>query len=122
MFALLLQMLYWRAGRYFVEHLVFATHFYSFLLLLLSAVLLLTGAAVIVARRFTTNLAIFENDSLFSLILLGCFLTYLLFAIRRVYKQSWLLTALKGLVLVAGVLVIMQLYRFCLFFTASYWV
>ena len=122
MFALLLQMLYWRAGRYFVEHLVFATHFYSFFLLLLSADLLLTSAAVSLARRLINNSAISESDSLLTLILLALSLTYLLFAVRRAYKQSWLVTALKGVVLIAGVMFIVQLYRFCLFFTASYWV
>jgi hypothetical protein len=122
MFALLLQLLYWRAGRYFVEHLVFATHFYSFFLLLLSAALLVTSTAVSVARRFTNNLAIFDSDLLFTLILMALCLTYLLFAMRRFYNQHWLLTVLKGVVLIGGVMFIVQLYRFCLFFTAAYWV
>jgi hypothetical protein len=64
MFAVLLQVLYWRAGRYFVEHVVFSIHFYSFFLLLFSANLLLTTTIFALARRVTTHLAIFDNDLL----------------------------------------------------------
>jgi hypothetical protein len=121
MLALLLQLLYWRAGRYLVEHLVFSIHFYSFFLLLLTAALLVTSTAVSVARRFTNNLAMLESDLAFSLVLMALCLTYLLLAVRRFFKQSWLLTVFKGVVLSGGVMVILQLYRFCLFFTAYYW-
>jgi len=120
MLALLLQVLYWRAGRYFVEHLVFSIHFFSCFLLLLSANLLLTTAIVGVARRFTTNLAILDNDLLLTMPLLLICLTYLLVAVRRVYKQGWVLTVLKCLILTCGIMFIVQLYRFCLFFTAFY--
>ena len=120
MFALLLQVLYWRAGRYFVEHLVFSIHFFSCFLLLLSANLLLTTAIVALARRVTTHLAIFDNDLLLTMPLLLVCLTYLLVAVRRAYKQGWVLTVLKCLILTTGIMFIVQLYRFCLFFTAFY--
>ena len=120
MFALLLQVLYWRAGRYFVEHLVFSIHFFSCFLLLLSVHLLLTTAIVGVARRITTHLAIFDNDLLLTMPLLVACLIYMLIAVRRAYKQGWVITVLKCLVLVPGIMFIVQLYRFCLFFTAFY--
>ena len=119
MFALLLQVLYWRAGRYFVEHLVFSIHFFSAFLLFLSANLLLTTAIVALARRFTTH-GILDNDLLFTMPLLLVCLIYLLVAVRRVYKQSWVITVFKCLVLTVGIMFIVQLYRFCLFFTAFY--
>jgi hypothetical protein len=118
MFALLLQALYWRAGRYFVEHLVFSIHFFSCFLLLLSANLLLTTIVVGVAHRFTSNLDILDSDRFFSALLLLACLTYLLVAVRRAYTQGWVLTVLKCLVLTSGIMFIVQLYRFCLFFTA----
>src|SRR6266487_1897561 len=118
MFALLFQVLYWRAGRYFVEHLVFSIHFFSCFLLLLSADLLLTTVIVGVARRVTTDLAIFENDLWFAVVLLLVCLTYLLVAVRRAYKQGWALTIFKCLILTGGIMFIVQLYRLCLFFTA----
>jgi len=120
MFALLLQVLYWRAGRYFVEHLVFSIHFFSCFLLLLSVHLLLTTAIVGVARRITTHLAIFDNDLLLTMPLLVACLIYMLLAVRRAYKQGWVITVLKCLVLVPGIMFIVQLYRLCLFFTAFY--
>lgn len=120
MFALLLQVLYWRAGRYFVEHVVFSIHFFSCFLLILSADLLFITATVGLARRVTTHLAIFDNEFLFASLLLLICLTYLLVAVRRAYKQSWVLTAFKCVILMAGIMFILQLYRFCLFFTAFY--
>jgi uncharacterized protein DUF3667 len=118
MFALLLLVLYWRAGRYFVEHLVFSIHFFSCFLLFLSANLLLTTVIVSVARRVTTHLAVFENDLLLIMPLLVACLIYMLAAVRRAYKQGWMITVLKCLILVPGIMFIVQLYRFCLFFTA----
>jgi hypothetical protein len=120
MFALLLQVMYWRTRRYFVEHLVFSIHFFSYFLLLLSADLLLMTAIVGIARRLTTNLAILDNDLLSTTLLLTLCLTYLLVAVRRAYKQGWVLTVLKCVILLAGIMFIVQLYRFCLFFTAFY--
>lgn len=120
MFGLVLQALYWRAGRYLVEHLVFSVHFYSFFLLLLSAILLLTTLAFGLARRLTTNLAIFQSDFFFTTIMLLSCLVYLLCAVRRAYEQGWVITVLKCVILVAGIMCILQLYRFCLFFTAFY--
>jgi hypothetical protein len=121
MFALLLQVLYWRAGRYFVEHLVFSVHFFSAFLLFLSGNLLLTTLIIAVARRIkSTNLAFLDNDLLLTMpLLLGC-LIYMLVAVRRVYTQGWALTVLKSVILTIGMMFIVQLYRFCLFFTAFY--
>lgn len=118
MFALLMQVLYWRAGRYFVEHLVFSTHFYSFYLLLLSSSILLSTAAFSIARRFTHHLSIFQSDLLYTTLTLLACLIYLLPAARRVYGQGWLVTVVKCAILTASIMLILQLYRFFLFFTA----
>lgn len=121
MLALLLQVLYWRAGRYFVEHLVFSIHFFSAFLLFLSGNLLLTTLIIAVARRIkTTSLAFLDNDLLLTMPLLLVCLIYMLVAVRRVYMQSWALTVLKSVILTVGMIFIVQLYRFCLFFTAFY--
>ena len=120
MFALLLQVLYWRAGRYFVEHLVFSIHFFSCFLLLLSADLLLTTAISGLARWVTTVAAVFDSDHWSTAVLLVACLGYLLRAVRRVYKQGWVNTVLKCVMLIAGIMFIVQFYRFCLFFTAFY--
>jgi hypothetical protein len=130
-FALLLPALFWGARDYFAEHLVFSIHFFSFFLLILSADLLLTSAIVYVAPRFSRLDAIFERDRFFSVVLLLACLSYLLFAVRCKYIQTrwdfeytfgWINTVLKCLILIAWLEVIVQFYRFCLFFTAVYWV
>jgi hypothetical protein len=120
MFALLLQVLYWRPRRYFVEHLVFSIHFFSSFLLLLSANLLLYTLVAAIARRITTNPGLLEQDYFFSGILLLACLTYLVVAVRRAYEQGWALTLVKCLVFAGGLMVILQFYRLCLFFTAFY--
>jgi hypothetical protein len=120
MLALLLQVLYWRAGRYFVEHLVFSIHFFSAFLLFLSGNLLLTTLFYAVARRVTINLAFLANDFLLTMPLLLVCLIYMLVAVRRVYTQSWALTVFKAVILTVGMIFMVQFYRFCLFFTAYY--
>lgn len=60
MFAALMLPLYWRNKRYFVEHLVFSTHFYSYFLLLSSALMLLIEIAVGVAGKARVNRTIGE--------------------------------------------------------------
>jgi Protein of unknown function (DUF3667) len=120
MFALLMQVLYWRAGGYFVQQLVFSTHFYSFFLLILTSMGLMSTAAFSLARRITNNLAAFQSDLLYTTIMLLPCLLYLLLASRWVYGQGWIITIIKCVILTAGIMLILQLYRFFLFFTAFY--
>ncbi len=83
--------LYFRAKRYYVEHLVFSLYFYSFDFFLRSsiAVLFIIGAAM----GFTLPAAVR------GLFYVGIFL-YLLLALRRVYKESWARTSLKSVGLI----------------------
>ena len=120
LFALLMQALYWRERRYYVEHLVFATHFFGFFLLLLTAlhlsllIFLSSFSAVGISLR-----ALGQDDFATFLMLLLCGV-YLWIAVRRVYGQGRIATAWKCLVLAGSVLGIIQLYRFILFFTTFY--
>lgn len=120
MLALLLLALYWRRGRFFVEHLVFATHFYSFFLLLLLAVFTAAAAYFGAARRFGLPVRGIDFESVYTVVFLGSCGAYLYFALRRVYGQSRRLTLLKCIALVLAVGYILQFYRFILFFTAFY--
>ena len=120
MFALLMQALYWRAGRYFVEHLVFSTHFYSFFLLLLTSMMILSAVAISVARKITHHLGVFQSDLIYTTMMLLACLIYLLPALRRVYGQGWIVTVIKCVILTASLMLILQLYRFFLFFSAFY--
>lgn len=86
---LFLMLLYRGTGRYYVEHLIFSLHFYAFDFLAKSAIAVLyltetyTGHTTFVAGRVVYYIAAF---------------IYLLFALKRVYEQSWSKTTMKGIV------------------------
>ena len=111
--------LYWRRRRYFVEHLIFATHFYSVFLLFLLAIHHLGIALLLGGIRLGLFASVNEDQFFGGIILLGS-AAYLFAAQRRVYGQSRGVTLLKTLALVFAVTVILQLYRLALFFTAFY--
>jgi hypothetical protein len=92
-FAVLLQIIYLRSGRYFVEHLIFSMHFISFAFLcsvLMWPLNLLTGLNVSRARMAVIALA---------LILVSI---YLFLALARVYRQTRAKTLAKTLVSIIG--------------------
>jgi hypothetical protein len=82
LFALLLALFYWRQRKqfFFVDHLVFSLniHTFGFALLLIAAGLAQIWSAVIVAGIAAIGMGI-----------------YLLLAMKRFYRQSWLWTSLK---------------------------
>jgi hypothetical protein len=85
-FGLVLWLLYVRRRRYLIEHLVFARHFHSFAFVL--------AALVIVVRP------ILPSGSSGGLFLVPAGL-YLLLALKRVYGQGWVKTAIKEALLIA---------------------
>lgn len=120
MFAFVLLPLYWRRRRYLVEHLVFATHFYAFFLLLLLALRFVTVPVFRAAHWLGLVARDFNFDFTFTAIFLAVCGAYLYAAQRRVYGQGRVVTILKCLALAFSVAVIIQTYRFVLFFTAFY--
>lgn len=113
--ALLLQALHRR--RYFVEHLVMSVHFYAFFLLLLPGVFAAVWLAGTGLRTLGMNPAWLWSDVFLTVLLLVCCGVYLFAAMRHVYGQGRLRTALKAVVLSVGILAVIQAYRFVLFFT-----
>jgi Protein of unknown function (DUF3667) len=87
-FALLLKLFYWRQDRYYVDHLIFALHYYAFVFL--DTVLLL-----LLGRSWAPDLLAWV---LMPILGLGLVL-YLPLALRRVYGGSWWMTVLKLLAL-----------------------
>lgn len=75
-FALLLKLLYFRSGRLYAEHFIFALHVHAFWFLGFSLLLFLPSGWIERAVWLWTVL-------------------YLLFALRRVYSQGWLKTGAK---------------------------
>jgi hypothetical protein len=85
-----LTLLYYRTRKYYVEHLIFSLHYYSFDFFCKSVFALLFIVSTAVGLRLPTQiLNLFYPTAL----------VYLIFAIRRVYKQSWTTTLLKSVVL-----------------------
>ena len=111
--------LYWRRRRYFVEHLVFATHFYSIFLLFLLAVHYL-GFGLLLAGLKLGLITHVNEDLFFSSLFLLANAAYLFFAQRRVYGQPARATLHKTFWLVLAVIFIIYVYRLVLFFTAFY--
>jgi hypothetical protein len=83
LFALILKLLYVRRRWYYAEHFIFSLHLHGFFFALFLLLLVLPGGTVLTRV----------------LMLWG--LLYLFFAMRHVYRQSWLKTGLKYLMLTA---------------------
>ncbi|MGI9167801.1 MAG: hypothetical protein ACR2G5_15720 [Pyrinomonadaceae bacterium] len=78
--------------RYYVEHLIFSLHYYSFDFLCKSVFALL----FIVAGAIGAKLPVLVLNFFYPLALI-----YLILALRRVYKQRWPKTLFKSVVLFA---------------------
>lgn len=109
MYALLLAAVHARSRRYFVEHLVFATHFMAWWLLIMMTAINL----VIVLLTATDGLSSF--DLVATAILLGFILLYFFVGLRRVYSAGRWLAAAKALALTVATFGVVILYRFLLF-------
>lgn len=82
---LFLMVLYRGTGRYYVEHLIFSLHFYSFDFL--------AKCVVAVIYLISGQTAVFHYSRIAYYLLA---LVYLFFALRLVYSQSWLKTGVKA--------------------------
>lgn len=88
LFALLLKLVYFFKKRLYVEHLIVALHSHSFLFL--SFLLLWAGS------ELQSLLPFLETFFTWAMILVGCWMPIHLFLTqKRVYKQGWIMTALK---------------------------
>jgi Protein of unknown function (DUF3667) len=79
-FALLVQLLYLRSRRYYVEHIVFSLHYHAF------------------AFTLNTLMVLFENTVIPAILGLWLLL-YLPLALHRVYRNNWIVTLAKSVVL-----------------------
>ena len=119
-FALPLLVLYWRRGHYYVEHLVFSTHFFAFFLLLLPALHIVTFILRRGLNAVGVRLFLLEHDTPLTMMMLFFCGVYLWFALRRAYGQGNVMTTIKCLAVVACIMSVIQLYMFILFFTTFY--
>jgi hypothetical protein len=104
-----------------IEHLVFATHFMSFLLLAALAQMWLMRAVGAGLQAFAgVDASLLHSDMLNSLMLGVLMAAWLTPAVRRFYDRGWPAALLQALALVVLLLVTLQAYRSILFFT-TWW-
>jgi hypothetical protein len=87
-----LTLLYFRLRKYYVERLIFSFHYYSFDFFCKSVFALLFIVTAALGKRMPSMVL----NSFYPLAFV-----YLLFALRRVYRQTWPWTLLKSLILFA---------------------
>lgn len=87
-----LSLLYFKLRKYYVEHLIFSFHYYSFDFFCKSLFALIFVVTAALGARMPTMILNFFYPVAF---------VYLLFALRRAYRQSWPWTVLKALILFA---------------------
>lgn len=119
MFALVLALLFARGRRYFVEHMVFATHLVAFFILTLPAalvILALLGRGLVSAGAPAGPVGFFF-DALTLPLYVGA---YAYFALRRAYGTSRAAGVLRAVGVGAAMMLVIQTYRAVLFF-ATFW-
>lgn len=103
----LMTMLYWRQGRYYVEHFVFLLHRYSAILLLFAAVLALK--------------ILYKPSEWLMIPSLLWAMLFLPFALKRYYQQNWGITLLKTVILwITGLIALVMLFSFGFIFVAMF--
>lgn len=95
-------LLYFKKQRFYVPHVIFATHTFSFFLLL--------DVVFLVFYFNILGLRVVENHThmlpFFLIIQL-----YIILALRKLYKQSWVVTITKGISYNAALLILLYFYR-----------
>ena len=115
-FALLFYALFFKKRRYFVEHVVVATHFWSFSLILLGVILPLASVLLIrSSKALNLSAAYVTNDGVASSTLQICFAVYLFVMLRESYVASKWYCALTAVTIAWSFFHIVWLYRFFLF-------
>lgn len=123
LFAVALKIVYWRVRRYYVEHLIYSIHFHSFLLIflvvgLLAFIYFLGVLDLVLGTKLGPYFG--RDPGILYPIVIGM-IWHLVFSLKRVYRQSWLATGVKTIVLLGSELVIIQfIYRPLLFFLTFY--
>ena len=131
-FAFLISLLFLGQKRYFVEHLVFTLHFYSFMLLFMvfgiQLIVLIIALLLSLARIFKLIshsdavgiLQFFNTDLGVTIFSSLCYFSYLFIAVKRVYAQSNVESFFKGFASVFLIYVTVLSYRYILFFSTFY--
>jgi Protein of unknown function (DUF3667) len=115
-FGFLFYALFFKKKKHFVEHLVVATHFWSFNLILLGVILPLVSALLIrVFKVLNISAAYVTNDGIASSVLQLCFAGYLFVMLRQCYGASRWYCGVTAVLIAWSFFHIVWFYRFLLF-------
>lgn len=115
-YALIFYPLFYVRKRFFVEHIVVATHFWAFTLLMLATVVPATVSLLWWSSDAqTTTQVVMQNDGLISAIVQGLVALYLALMLRRVYLVSHWICIAVALTISWSFFHILWFYRFLLF-------
>jgi hypothetical protein len=115
-FAILFYALFFKKRKYFVEHLVIATHFWSFNLILLGVILPLVSVLLIwVFPALGISAGYVTNDGIASAVLQICVGVYLFVMLRQGYRASRWYCCFTATLVAWSFFHIVWLYRFLLF-------
>ncbi len=105
--------------KYLFKHLVFATHFYTFVLLMFLSTAYGFGFLAKMAARLGRPMSGYFLENAASGFALVVIAVYLVIALRKAHGGSKLATALRALILTAAFFPILLSYRFLLFLSLS---
>jgi hypothetical protein len=116
-FSVPLSILLFKPGRYYFDHVVFATEFVNFLVfvILLIAPYLLWLVFIILIKVFKLRPEIDVNSGSVMIPVFSAIGIYLIAAIRRVYQTSWIYSIVAGILMLASTIAATILYRYILF-------
>ena len=104
--------------RYYLEHLIFGVHFYTFVLLMLLTLTVVWSRIAIVFSRSGHPLPGFVIEELASSSAVLLVLVYLFLGLRKAFGDGIGSALLRSLALTIAVVPILFLYRFLLFFVS----
>jgi uncharacterized protein DUF3667 len=119
-FALVLALLEVRKRRYALQQLVFALHTYTLLLLAVMAADIVIAPVLRAMRRASSTVISRYADGIMSTIIVVVLFAWLLFALRRAYRDGWIGATAKAVVLLFAMGFFVAAYRMLLFYT-TYW-
>jgi hypothetical protein len=113
MLAFVIALLFFRKKKFFSLHLVFATHFFSFVLLYFIIYFFLIEIPFYYFSGSKDNAFL---DNIFGLSSMGIFIVYLFFATRRFYRAHFAWCILSSIGISIFFLVLLNAYRLFLFY------
>ena len=110
--AVLCALLFIKKRKFFTQHLVFATHFFCFLLLFFTLFHLLFE----LPNKYLFHFSVGQFDNFATNMNMLALVVYFTFAARRYYQTSWFISILSSLAVGFWFIILLQSYRLFLFY------